>query len=236
MTTATQMLETVSTDGFFLVEKVIEQDTIDSLLEGFESAKSSAHARSHSGETYALRNILHAVPQVLDVAESDAILFLIRSVIGEKAKPVKAILFDKTANVNWNLRWHQDSVISVKERRDVPGFTGWSTKVGIPHVRPAVDVLEQMLAARIHIDDCSADNGALKVIPQSHAQGRLSAEQIEEWAKKRHHVCGANKGDVLLMKPLLLHSSEKALNPMHRRVLHIEYAAFDLPGGLEWGV
>lgn len=236
MTTATQMLETVSADGFFLVEQVIRQNTIDSLLEGFESAKSGVHARVHGGETYALRNILHAIPQVFEVAKSEAVLSLIRSVIGQDAKPVKAILFDKTENVNWNLRWHQDSVISVKERLDVPGFTGWSNKVGIPHVRPPVEVLEQMLAARIHIDDCPSENGALKVIPQSHAHGRLSTEQIEEWTKKQHHVCGAKKGDVLLMKPLILHSSDRAAKPVHRRVLHIEYAAFELPAGLEWGV
>lgn len=223
-------------EGFFLVKNLIEQAMIDSLVSGFEKAKESAHARSQGGETYALRNILRAVPEVCDVANCDPLMSLVRNVIGENAKPVKAILFDKTENVNWNLRWHQDSVISVKERREVDGFSGWSVKVGVPHVRPPIEILEQMLAARIHVDDCPADNGALKVIPNSHAHGRLSQEQIDSWKEKKSFVCDASKGDVLFMKPLLLHSSEKSKTPRHRRVLHIEYAAFELPGGLEWGV
>lgn len=236
MTTTTQLLETVSTEGFFLVENVVEQSTIDCLIAGFDRAKEGIHARSQHGETYALRNILHAVPEVFEVAKHRVLISLIRSVIGDRAKPVKAILFDKTANVNWNLRWHQDSVISVKERHDVPGFSGWSVKVGIPHVRPPAEVLEAMLAARIHIDDCALENGALKVIPKSHSHGRLTAQQIDQWKTRKAYVCSAKRGDVLLMKPLLLHASEKAVSPTHRRVLHIEYASFDLPGGLEWGV
>jgi hypothetical protein len=44
----------------------------------------------------------------------------------------------------------------------------------------------------------------------------------------------AKRGDVLLMSPLLLHGSERARVPTRRRVLHLEWAAFDLPGGLHW--
>jgi hypothetical protein len=41
-------------------------------------------------------------------------------------------------------------------------------------------------------------------------------------------------GDALLMRPLLLHASSEASAPVHRRVIHLEYAACPLPGGLEW--
>jgi len=36
------------------------------------------------------------------------------------------------------------------------------------------------------------------------------------------------------MCPLILHASSKAVSPSHRRVIHIEYAGAELPGGLEW--
>ncbi len=36
------------------------------------------------------------------------------------------------------------------------------------------------------------------------------------------------------MRPLLLHASASGTNPGHRRVIHLEYAAVSLPGGLEW--
>jgi hypothetical protein len=42
------------------------------------------------------------------------------------------------------------------------------------------------------------------------------------------------RGGVLLMRPLLLHASSASQVPRHRRVLHIEWAAQELPGGLQW--
>jgi hypothetical protein len=36
------------------------------------------------------------------------------------------------------------------------------------------------------------------------------------------------------MRPLLLHASSPAADPRHRRVIHLEFAAEPLPGGLEW--
>ena len=36
------------------------------------------------------------------------------------------------------------------------------------------------------------------------------------------------------MRPLLLHASASGTAPGHRRVVHLEYAAEPLPGGLEW--
>lgn len=233
----TRLSSEIDQAGFCLSSERIDAAQIDKLLEAFESAKDSPHARSHEGDTYALRNILRAVPGVYELAVGDFLLERVRSVLGGGARPVKAILFDKTAAVNWNLKWHQDNVIAVQERLDVPGFHGWSEKVGIPHARPPVEILQAMLAARVHIDDCPADNGALKVIAGSHVHGRLSAEQLNEWcAQNPHVVCAAHKGQVLFMRPLLLHSSGRASKPTHRRVLHIEYAADDLPGGLRWGV
>jgi hypothetical protein len=42
------------------------------------------------------------------------------------------------------------------------------------------------------------------------------------------------KGGVILMRPLLLHASSTARVAGRRRVLHLEFAADDLPGNLEW--
>ena len=231
-----KLVERIGDDGFFLAEEALPENVIATLLTAFERAKESPHARKQDGEVYALRNILRAVPEVHALSLSAALLESIQAVLGPAAKPVKAILFDKTAGVNWSLRWHQDNVISVQQRRDVAGFTGWSEKVGVPHVRPPVEILEQMLAARVHLDDCPPENGALKIIPNSHAHGRLSPEEVQAWRNKGEIICAAGKGQILFMRPLLLHSSGRATRPMHRRVLHIEYAGCDLPGGLEWGV
>jgi hypothetical protein len=45
-------------------------------------------------------------------------------------------------------------------------------------------------------------------------------------------------GGIILMRPLILHRSLSAdretSSAAHRRVVHIEYAAAELPGGLRW--
>jgi ectoine hydroxylase-related dioxygenase (phytanoyl-CoA dioxygenase family) len=91
-----------------------------------------------------------------------------------------------------------------------------------------------MLAVRIHLDDCSADNGPLRVIPGSHKHGFLSDRQIQDWPKSEAVTCIANRGDAILMRPLLLHNSAPATVPSNRRVIHLEFAAEALPNGVEW--
>ena len=92
-----------------------------------------------------------------------------------------------------------------------------------------------MLTVRLHLDDADGTNGALRVLPGSHRLGRLSSEQIQELrARQRDVLCTAAAGDALLMRPLLLHASGRSTSQRHRRVLHIEYAAFALPEELHW--
>lgn len=149
--------------------------------------------------------------------------------------PVRAIFFNKSPDANWLVSWHQDLTIAVRERRDVSRFGPWTVKAGIPHVQPPIEVLERLLAVRLSFDDADESNGALRVLPATHRLGRLSAQQIDQLRSERSEVvCCANAGDALLMRPLLLHASARSTNERHRRVLHVEYAAESLPGGLEW--
>lgn len=162
---------------------------------------------------------------------------MLRSFAASQLFPVRALFFDKTPTTNWKVAWHQDLSIAVAEKDDVPGFTGWSLKEGVWHVQPPAVVLERMITLRLHLDDCGPDNGPLKVIPGSHREGRLSRERIEWWKTHGEVVeCPVPAGGVLLMRPLLLHSSSPAHQPSHRRVLHIEFAAQSLPAGLRWAV
>ena len=98
-----------------------------------------------------------------------------------------------------------------------------------------MELLENMLTVRLHLDDTDESNGALQVLPGSHRFGRLSAGRIR--ALRSEHaefVCPAAAGDALLMRPLLLHASSRSASARHRRVLHIEYAGFGLPPELHW--
>src|SRR5205807_2460085 len=149
--------------------------------------------------------------------------------------PAQAIYFDKSAERNWMVAWHQDLTIAVRERIEVAGFGPWSMKGAALHVQPPIEVLEKMLTVRLHLDDADESNGALRVLPGSHRFDRLDAEAIERLRKQTpEHLCIAKAGDALVMRPLLLHASRRSSTTGHRRVLHIEYSAFELPGGLRW--
>jgi ectoine hydroxylase-related dioxygenase (phytanoyl-CoA dioxygenase family) len=92
-----------------------------------------------------------------------------------------------------------------------------------------------MVTLRLHLDDCDESNGPLRVIPGSHRLGRLDAIDIVKVRSNQKEVaCSMKAGDALLMRPLLLHASSEASDPVHRRVIHLEYAACPLADGLEW--
>lgn len=91
-----------------------------------------------------------------------------------------------------------------------------------------------MIAIRVHLDDCPASNGALQVIPGSHRYGWLD-DQIDEWKSRGLEMtCEVGAGGIVSMCPLTLHASAPSENPGNRRVIHIEFAAEDLPGDLDW--
>jgi ectoine hydroxylase-related dioxygenase (phytanoyl-CoA dioxygenase family) len=125
--------------------------------------------------------------------------------------------------------------IAVTAQIETPGFTGWSMKDGALHVHPPEEILASMITLRLHLDDCDASNGALKVIPGSHRFGKIPTGEITRLAAANEQfICEGPKGGALLLRPLLLHASSPAESPRHRRVLHIEYATQKLPNGLEW--
>ena len=155
--------------------------------------------------------------------------------LGEQARPVRAILFDKSEAANWSLGWHQDRTICVKERREVPGFEPWTVKAGMQHVAPPADLLSRMITVRAHLDDVPSANAPLLIAPGSHRFGRIGEERIDEIVEQCGiHACLASAGDVWAYSTPILHASEVAAEPIRRRVLQVDYAAEPLPGGLEW--
>ncbi len=164
-----------------------------------------------------------------------AIGSLAAQTLGQAARPVRAVLFDKSAANNWALGWHQDRTICVKAREDTPGFGPWSTKAGMQHVAPPFDLLARMVTVRVHLDHVPAGNAPLLIAPGSHLKGRLPIDRIDEIVQACGVVaCDAEAGDVWLYSTPILHASNAADTPDRRRVLQIDYYADDLPGGLQW--
>ena len=151
----------VERNGFAVVPLCLDEPTVERL-------------RSALGDTqHAQRNLL-SVPAVRDLAASGAVRKIISTVLGPGCFAVRGILFNKTEQSNWKVAWHQDLTIAVRERREFDGFGPWTMKAGVVHVQPPPEIMNRLLAIRLHLDDSGPDNGPLRVIPASHGEGRLS--------------------------------------------------------------
>jgi len=182
-----------------------------------------------------MRNLLQRSEFVRNFATSGIAHELAAKLLGCQPLPVRGILFDKTPGANWYVTWHQDLSIPVSGRVDIDGYGPWSIKDGIDHVQPPAAILENMVSLRIHLDACGERNGPIMFIAGSHLSGVLEPADISRWRDGHAPVtCQAERGDVLAMRPLTLHSSAMAESTEHRRVLHLEYSGANLPEGLEW--
>ena len=151
------------------------------------------------------------------------------------AMPVRVVVFNKSSDLNWNVPWHQDRVIAVRERHDVDGFHAWTRKAGVWHVEPPIGFLREMIFARVHLDDADAQNGCLELALGSHAYGQVKADDADDVARSaRLEICRARRGDVLFVKALTLHRSRSSARQTDRRTLRIDYCASSLPPPLAW--
>jgi len=229
-------IDKIERDGFAILDRWLDDGkTLHRIEEQLQHIEVDHRASQRAGKAFGLRNLMTVVPLTRELANSESLRSLVEPVLGSGARVVRTIYFDKHKDANWKVAWHQDLTIAVRGKVDGAGFRAWSIKAGITHVQPPVAVLEQMLTLRVHLDDTGEANGALRVLPGTHRHGRFDPEQIQYWKQRQNlAICAVKRGGVVLMRPLLLHSSLPSLNPTHRRVLHFEYTSVDLPAGLDW--
>ncbi len=211
----------VERHGYALIHRCVSEATIQALETALDA------------DRHGIRNLLsNEIVRV--IAGSGEVRRSVASVLGDECFAVRGIFFNKSPRANWKVTWHQDCVIAVREKVHIEGWGPWSSKADVIHVRPELAVLQRMLAIRIHLDDCGKDNGPLRVILGSHQDGFLSDIEIQNRSKENVVACAVLRGDAILMRPLLLHSSASATKPSNRRVVHLEFAAAELPHGAKW--
>ena len=226
-------------DGYTILAHILSPLLVADLIEATRAYATGGHdgLLDRRGEVYGGRDLLWRIEEVRRLARSRALTDIAETVLGPGAFAVRGLFFDKTPTANWNLPWHQDLTIAVRARREVPGFGPWTRKGGIPHVHAPADLLARMLTIRLHLDDCGPESGPLRVLPGSHASGKFDPGAIATWSSRAGALaadCLVPAGGAVIMRPLILHASASGTGPGHRRVIHLEYAAEDLPGGLEW--
>ncbi len=211
-------------DGFALLQGVVAPTWVQRLTARIPDWHALPSARRRHGATFAVSDLLRADSELGSLLEECGVTPRVAEVVGRPAFPIDALLFDKIPETNWRVPGHQDVIMPVAAAADEDGFSGWTTRHGVTHVQPPVAVLEELVAARLHLDDSSSDNGPLAVIPGSHRFGRLPDRRLAEFAANDYRSRSAMTGDLLLMRPLLVHRSARATRPLHRRVLHVVYA------------
>jgi ectoine hydroxylase-related dioxygenase (phytanoyl-CoA dioxygenase family) len=224
-------------DGYVLLPAVFSAAEIENMGVSLATALAAPAALgsliTREGPPHGARNLLRLWPEALTVVRKPAFAAVLHEVLGPQAGLVRGLYFDKPPGATWALPWHRDTAIAVARHEPSSSFRKPTFKAGVPHVEAPDELLRKMLTARIHLDPMTEQNGPLRVLPGSHHSSTEQNPDAERHAVTLH--CGA--GDVLLMRPLLLHASGHctAEHRGHRRIVHLEFApTSELSEGYNW--
>jgi len=226
----------INTEGFAIKNDVYTKNEIEkliSLIENITENETTNATFRKSKDLFAIRQFHKEIPETLDFIFNQNLKEIIESNFGAGYFITKSIYFDKPEKSNWFVAYHQDLTISVDKKIEIENFENWTTKQNQFSVQPPKEILENNFTIRIHIDKTTKDNGALKVINDSHSRGILRIENLD-FENEKETICEVEKGGIMIMKPLLFHASNKTTNNERRRVIHIEFSNQQLPAGLEW--
>ena len=213
------------TDGFALVPAV---------LAGVQCEAIAAHAATTARRSAGTRSLL---PQAWCQALASKLRNhpSLAAFIPSGFVATQCTYFEKSQALNWLVAVHQDLSIPVAARIDHPALHGWSEKEGSLFVQAPVELLEQLVAVRLYLDNCTSTDGPLRVVAGSHLHGRIEPDAATLARQTQTEVaCTGLRGTALVMRPLLLHASSKATGTSKRRVLHFLFGPRSLPHGLQW--
>ena len=212
--------------GYELWDNVLNTDEINSL-------KTAIRNLNKDIPRYGIRSIHKLSSTIQEFTVSKKILSKANEILKAPATLVSATLFDKSSDENWFVPWHQDRTVPLSKKFDKEGWTNWTKKRGTLYAEAPLEVLEQMVTFRIHLDDAFPENGCLKFISATHTR-KLSSNELKTKTSGNFVNCQRNAGDAFIMKPLLLHSSNKSTSPSPRKVLHLEYSSYSFESGINW--
>lgn len=220
-------------NGFTIVDEIYSADEVEQIISIINQVDTSKETFRKSTDLFAVRQFLNEVPSTRELIFNDKLNSIISQLFGQDFFVVKSIYFDKPETSNWYVSYHQDLTISVDKKLELENFGPWTRKQNQFAVQPPINILENNFTIRIHLDETNENNGALKVVPKSHVKKIYRPETID-WDKETETICNVSKGSVMIMKPLLLHSSSRTTNNKRRRVIHIEFSNQELPKELKW--
>lgn len=233
MSSKKEHISNFKNDGFAVLNTIYSDAEVAAISSCIEKASAERKLAENSKHLFAIRQVIAKIPELKSLLFTEKFHELLTSIFEEDCFLTKAIYFDKPSESNWFVAYHQDLSISVDRKQDVSNYKNWTFKKEQYGVQPPIDILENIVTIRVHLDKTEKENGALKVIPTSHLKGIYRPETID-WTTETKHICEVEKGGVMLMKPLTLHASNRTTNHKQRRVLHLEFSTKQLEKPLEW--
>jgi ectoine hydroxylase-related dioxygenase (phytanoyl-CoA dioxygenase family) len=224
---------TLNNDGFIVIDDVYTDSAIEQLIHIISNTPVNNNTFRKTADLFAIRQFLKEVPSALPVIFNDELTTIISRLFGDDYFATKAIYFDKPPQSNWFVAYHQDLTISVDSKTELNGYGPWTVKQNQFAVQPPIGILQNNFTIRIHLDDTDENNGALKIVRGSNKKGIYRPETID-WTKETEVICLVKKGGIMVMRPLLLHASNRSTNSNCRRVIHIEFSNSQLPEQINW--
>jgi ectoine hydroxylase-related dioxygenase (phytanoyl-CoA dioxygenase family) len=223
----------LATDGFTIIDEIFSEEEVREIIRHIELPKCRSENFRLSGGMFAIRQVFREIPALKPIVFNKVLQEIIRNTFGADYFLVKAIYFDKPPLSNWFVSYHQDLSIAVDKKAPIDGFNNWTKKNNQYNVQPTKEILESVYTIRIHLDECTSENGALFVIPGSHKNG-MSRALTDGFSIDQEICCEVKKGGIMIMRPLLWHASRKSTIDRNRRVLHLEFCNCQLPDPVEW--
>jgi len=223
----------IAHNGFTVIEDIYTGAEVNAIIDVIESVDRSGPLFRQTDDVFAIRQFLKAVPDAFPLIFNDRLRNVISNIFGDDYFAVKSIYFDKPGSSNWFVAWHQDLTISVDNKVDIAGYGPWTVKHNQFGVQPPIDILQDNFTIRIHLDDTDEGNGALKMLPGSHLKEIYRPENID-WQQETEVSCNVPAGGIMIMRPLLMHASNRTTNNKKWRVVHIEFSRAKLAEGIDW--
>jgi len=223
----------VRKNGFTVIDDIYTKIEVAELISLIDKADQSNSTFRKTNDLFAIRQFLKEIPEIKPLIFTRGFIELIKNLFGDEYFVVKSIYFDKPEQSNWFVAWHQDLTISVDKKIELQGYNSWTRKHNQFAVQPTIEILKDNFTVRIHLDKTTANNGALKVLPGSHLKNIYRPENID-WSVEREEICNVNRGGIMIMRPLLMHASDRTTNDEKRRVIHIEFSRAKLPAEVNW--
>ncbi len=218
------MLAELDQNGFLIKENIYSEEEVIKLIDLINQEELEYQ--------FGIREFLINRPHITEKVFNPNLIQLIKQISPNCQKAIKSIYFNKPPNANWIVNWHQDLTINLINKDEIKGYKNWRETKDRVVVQPPIQILENIFTIRIHLDDCTIQNGALRVIKGSHKNGIIDMKEGKE--NNEIDICEVDKGGVLIMRPLILHSSKRTENNQNRRVIHIEFTSSKLPENLKW--